>query len=231
MRVLYAMIVDPRRRIDEMADILVADDFYHGRNVVLFKALLEMHAQVAKIGADTIVSFLKSRRQWENAGGAEHIAIVMSVQYVDLCSRHADNAEKVVRDCSLRRAMIHAGEGILRSAWDQGTPIEESLEQAESEFGTMQVGASLEHLVDGPTAAMMFTDHIDAVMERGEHLGIATGLWKFDITFGGLLPGEYCVLAADSSAGKTSLRRRSPTAMPARGVWCMSPAWKWSRRN
>ena len=202
-RALYAMIVDPRRRIDEIADILTPDDFYDGRNAVLFSALVTMHAEGRNIKVETLKPWLQARRQWEDAGAAPWFAEIMFVQYVDL-SCAAENA-KVVRDCSRRRTMIRTGEEMLRAAWDTGAPVEESLERAESALGTIELSAAAEHLIDGPTAAMQFLDRVEAIDERGEHLGITTGLWKFDDFFGGFHPGEYCILAADSSAGKTSL--------------------------
>ncbi len=202
-RVLYAMIIDPRRRIDELADILTAEDFRDPRYQLIFKALLKMHETNRAIGADTLLAFIKEHRQENNTGGAVEIAEIMFVAYSDL-SRAIDNA-RTVADCARRRRVIVAAVAMFRDARDMGTPTDTTLEAAETALGAIRTGPASESLVDAPTAAMAFLDHVDAVMERGEQCGMMTGLLKFDEKYGGLFPGEYAILAADSSAGKTSL--------------------------
>lgn len=214
-RVLYAMLIDSKRKIDELSELLTKDDFYNPRHGLIFAALTKMHHLGKKIGADTLLTFIKEHRQEKNTGGSAAIAEIMFVAYADL-SRAADNA-RVVRDCSRRRTAIHSAENMLRSAHDIGTSIEETLELAETSLGAIRLGTATEALVDAPSAAIQFLDHVDAVMNRGEHCGMLTGLEKFDLTYGGLFPGEYAILAADSSAGKTSLGAQIANHNAARG--------------
>ena len=146
LRVLYAMLIEPGRRIDEAAEILIADDFHDGRRQVIFSELLAMHVQRRKIAMDTFVPWLKSRRRWEDAGAAVHLAEIMAVDYARLDTT-AENA-RLVRNCARRRSMLRIAERMLVSASDLAVPVADALESAESALGAVQLGAATEALVD-----------------------------------------------------------------------------------
>jgi len=213
-RLLYAMIAAPRC-IDDVALTLVSGDFYDHRHQRLFAALVANHSRDRGIDAPRLIRSLKESGELEAAGGAAYVAEILSLP--SAVTTTAGAHAKTILDCSRRRAVIQAATEMLQAGWRLETPIEETLEAAEAALGRVRTGTPTEVLVDGPTAAIEFTDRVEAIMHRGEHCGLMTGLWKFDEVFGGLFPGEYVVLAADSSAGKTSLGCQIADYVASRG--------------
>lgn len=201
-RLLYALFVQPAR-IDDVADLLGPDDFYSEANRIIYKALVALHLRHRNVDAGMLARHLRSEGNLETIGGMVYLADILSVAHasVDTAAHHA----REVHSCARRREVIHTATEMLRSGWDMQASVDDVLEGAEASLGRLRTSAACESVVDAPTAAMQFVDHVDAVQARRDQGGLMTGLWKFDEVFGGLFPGEYAIIAADSSAGKTSL--------------------------
>lgn len=213
-RLLCSVILSPRC-LDQVAEIIRPEDFYLDANQRIYKALLALAAASKPVGDPSIVAdALKRSGEFEAIGGSAYLyEIGMSAA----TAAHAVHYAEIVKEKAARRAMIQAGTDLIRGAYNDGTEVPESVNQAETALQSIRTGEFNDGVVDAPTAALKFIDRIDAIRERSQHLGIPTGFQTFDSVAGGLFPGEFCVLAARPSVGKTALAAQIAGHNAARG--------------
>ena len=130
---------------------------------------------------------------------------------------YAVHYAEIVKEKAARRAIIEAGTELLRSAWDEQTEVPEIINQAEASLQGIRTGTFEEAGVNAQAAALKFIDRVEAIQRRKQHLGLPTGFKTFDAVVGGLFPGEFCILAARPSVGKTALAVQIAGYNAARG--------------
>ena len=201
--------------LDEVADILTPEDFYRDANRRLYKAMLELAAARKPFYDISIVrEYLKRTGEYEAIGGPDYLA---EVHHSCATAAHAIHYAEIVKEKATRREVISAATEMLRSAWDEGADVSEILNDAEFAIHGIQTGSYEDGVTFAQAAAMKFIDRVEDICERKKHLGLPTGFTTFDALTGGLFPGEFCVLAARPSVGKTALAAQISGYSSARG--------------
>jgi len=154
----------------------------------------------------TISEYLDRRGELDKAGGLEYLAALANE------TPGAANARayaKIVRERSMLRSLINAGNEIAGSAFgSDGRTATELVDEAErlvfdiAEKGT-RTGSGFRSLKEILPAAV---DRIDLLHQSdGDITGISTGYNEFDKLTAGLQGGELIIIAGRPSMGKTSL--------------------------
>jgi replicative DNA helicase len=203
--VLGALLIDSTAW-DQVADVVVTNDFYRPDHRLIFEALGELVAGGRPGDVVTTSEQLQRRGRLEEAGG---------LAYLGTLARDTPTAANVrayaaiVRERALLRALIEAGRGITASVFDdQGRSARELVDEAERRVfeiaeagargreGAQKVGAMLPQIID----------QIDERHSNPDKLrGLATGFSEFDKKTGGLRPGDLIIVAGRPSMGKTTL--------------------------
>lgn len=189
-------------RIDDVAAILHQSDFRQEACGCLFGHLLDMRNQRIGIDATTLLSHLTHAGDLERIGGDAFIAECAQAEWSAQFAKH--HAENVLRSSQLRQ-IIHACTSALPIAYSgQSEPsaVLSTLESHLLKIVTSEYSRGPRSIAD---AVVEFNDRIDAIVERGHHAGVMTGIIDFDETTGGLFAGELDILAARTGNGKTSL--------------------------
>jgi replicative DNA helicase len=199
--VLGSLLLDPQI-CDEVALILRADDFYADANQRLYRNLLVMHEQGKRIDITLLVDRLKQEGEYEAIGGAAYLAeVAQSVPYAANAVYYAE----IVRNKATLRELIHASTAILRDAWDPTYDPKELLSHAEERIFAVHDHRSSDRVTHIQNLLIEAFDRIDARLARGEGDATPTHFRDLDQLTGGLHPGEFVVLAARPSMGKTAL--------------------------
>ncbi len=172
--------------------------------------------QAAQKPLDIAVSrnWLKGAGDFEAIGGSAYLAEIMTAVPT---AAYAVHYAEIVKEKAARRAIIEAGTELLRSAWDEQTEVPEIINQAEASLQGIRTGTFEEAGVNAQAAVLKFIDRVEAIQRRKQHLGLPTGFKTFDAVVGGLFPGEFCILAARPSVGKTALAAQIAGYNAARG--------------
>jgi replicative DNA helicase len=199
MGLLGSVLLKP----DVLDDLSVSpEDFRDERHQTLYRTLITLRAEQKPLDAVVLCDRLQASGELMAVGGVEHLAeIVHSTPHAANAAYYADIIVRTAR-C---RALIQAATQILHDAWEPGAEAEDILDQAERSLTAIRTGDSSKTLVDGPTASIRAMDRIDLVYRRERQPGLPTGLPEFDHQFGGMFPGELCILAARLGVGKTSM--------------------------
>jgi len=200
--VLGAILVRPEV-LDEVSDLLVADDFYkeaHGR---IYKTMLDLYGKNDPVDLVTVCALLKERSQLEGVGGAVFLAgLSEEVGFAVNAPYYA----KLVRQKAMLRRLLDATQEIAGACLAPVDDAEVFIDQAESkifqikESREIQAAYSLDDLVPEEVS------RIEKIFERKrEILGIPSGFVDLDRLTGGWQNGDLIILAARPSHGKTAL--------------------------
>jgi len=200
---------DPQTMFAEQAQTLAraqarlrTDDFYRESHRAIYRAMLELHQRKATIDAVTLSDALKSRQQLEAVGGSAYLAELAA------CVPTAENIEhyaRAVQEKAALRSLASIATEIASAAYDSPLDVESFLAEAGARLTAV---TRLEVGTPEPTLAEATAEVLRSV-ERGELAGVKTGFGALDddggLVAGGFSRGDLIVLAATTSAGKTSL--------------------------
>jgi len=206
--VLGSMIVDPRC-IPEIMGQLAASDFYHSEHILLYEAIRELYEKNEGQGIDGL---LVRTRLAENGTLArigdsdEQKGLLWLSRIVETVpsSANAQYYAGIVREKAMRRTLIAAASDILNTAYDEGAPIENSVNDAQAQlYAIIERGRKSEAESLGDLAIRAFEDM--SRREKGVLRGLSSGFYEMDDLTGGFRKGDMILIAGRPSMGKTSL--------------------------
>ncbi len=191
---------------DRVAGLLEDGDFYDPRHRLVFRTIAVLHQEHQVTDLITLSDRLRGGDQLEEGGGLDYLAaLVENAPEGTNIRAHA----LVVRENSVRRALIEAGGGILESAYNTGgRSMAEVLDRAEQ--GIFEIARQRKR---GQESYRPFTKILAPALERIDTLyktkstvtGLETGFNDLDNLTAGLQETDLIVLAGRPSMGKTAL--------------------------
>lgn len=190
---------------DTVADRICEEDFYRRDHRLIFRAIAALANQDKPRDVVTLSEWLSQRGELDEAGGMIYLGtLAKDTPSAANIKAYAD----IVRQRSVLRQLIQAGEEIAGSAYEPGErSIKDILDEAESRVFTIaDQGAggrsSFQNIKDLLAQAV---DRIDELFNNDNPItGIATGFDKFDEMTSGLQRSDLIVVAGRPSMGKTS---------------------------
>jgi len=193
-----------------LQDESVIDDFAHMRDGyfhfpahgVIFSKMLEMRAMGSPVDLVTLTESLRVCGELEGVGGAAAIGELFV--FVPGAS-NADYYARLVQDKAVRRRVMAVSQKLARRAVEDECLPEELLQDAEAAL--LQLRNQTEGETSWQTLKKGILDAVNQVeltyQNRGQPVGLATGLVDFDRMTGGLKPGQLMIVAARPGMGKT----------------------------
>ncbi|MEO7775833.1 MAG: replicative DNA helicase [Steroidobacteraceae bacterium] len=190
---------------DQIGDVIVPEHFYRHDHKLIFEAIAALAAEAKPCDVVTVSEYLERRDQLDNAGG---------LAYLGTLARDTPTAANVrayaqiVRERSLLRALIKAGNAIAGSVFnEEGLEARELVDRAEAQiFAIAEQGSGRDGAIAVRTLLPPLIDKIDEWHSNPNKLrGLATGFSDFDKITGGLRPGDLVIVAGRPSMGKTTL--------------------------
>ena len=105
---LGSILINPAC-MDEIAGLIVSDDFYLTEHSEIYKAMQSMYLKSKNIDVVTLIEELVQSGTYDEAGGREYLTLV--AEAVPTAANAKDYA-KIIRDKSVLRDLIGAGEEI-----------------------------------------------------------------------------------------------------------------------
>ena len=187
---------------DEVALIIVADDFYADAHQKLFANIMEMHDSGNRIDVMLLIEKLTKSEELEAVGGKAYIAEIANAVPV---AAHAAYYAKIVREKSTLRSLIHTGTDILRDSYDSTMEPEDLLSQAEQKIFAIRDNRTGDAVTNSTQLMTEAFDRINARLDGAEGGGVPTGFADLDNMTGGFHNAELLILAARPAMGKTAL--------------------------
>lgn len=202
--ILGALFVD-KEAVIKVSDIVVADDFYHDIHGILYRSVMELYDRRMPIDVVTLTSYLEDRNLLDTIGGVSFIAELSTENFT---SSHVVQYALIVKEKSILRKLIKAGDTIMSLGYAEAEPIEHLLEKAEkSLFNVSQtfLKDKFVHVRDILTQTFEKISNLHDPEAKQKYRGIPTGFADMDNLLSGLQPSDLVIIAARPSMGKTAL--------------------------
>ncbi|MGE5087164.1 MAG: replicative DNA helicase [Bacillota bacterium] len=200
--ILGGLMLD-REALDQVGDILFAEDFYKPAHQKIYAAIKELHGKSQPIDIITVTNVLQAEGSMDVVGGPEYLIGLLDKT---ISSANIQSHAKIVREKSLLRKMILTSGKIIERAYDQDfTDVESFMDQAESDIFKLAETKQTSGLVGSMEIVKASIQKIEELYKRkADVTGLPTGFTDLDKMTSGLHPGEMTIIAARPSMGKTA---------------------------
>jgi replicative DNA helicase len=201
MGVLGSMLLSPEA-IHLARERLSDDSFYRLAHQDIFAATVHLNDTHNAVDIILLRDELARREKLEKAGGAGYLVELMEAVPT---SANAEHYIEIVRTHAVRRQLIETAALVQRDAYQDSQAVDELLDEAEARILAVR-------RIRDATRVREINEVLKAIVERlaeleqhpGQLTGLASGFYDLDDLTGGFQPGEFVVVAARPSIGKTS---------------------------
>lgn len=199
--VLGALLLD-KDAVIAVSDFLLSEDFYDERHKNIYESIITLFEERSAIDVLTVTEKLKKNKNLKKIGGSSYLTDIVNKVPT---AAHVEHYGKIVKDLSVKRALMRAASRLLDFSTDEGVSSADLLDKAESEvFSLTQKHLTKAFTSVRDTLAESF-DRLDELHKQGEGLrGISTGFDTLDNALAGLQKSNLVILAARPGIGKTS---------------------------
>jgi replicative DNA helicase len=199
--VIGAVLINPEIYYD-LAQFLNPDDFYLHRLRFIWEAFTNLHEKRIPIDFLTVNDTLESMNRLEEIGGPAYLTALLNQVPTTL---HAEAYGKLIEAASLRRKMLTAANQIATLAYEESTPIDTVMGEAEKAIFNVSERKLRHEVVPIRSVLSDFYDRIDELSQRGDEIvGVPTGFTDLDKMTGGLQPSDLLIIAGRPGMGKTA---------------------------
>lgn len=199
--VLGAVFLDSERLV-EIKEFLSSDDFYKNAHKIIFRTMEKLSDAREAIDVLTIRSHLESQGELEAIGGIAYIAELATATPT---AANAAYYAKIVAEKSLLRQLINRLTESVEKAYEQDSPADDILAQAEKSLIDVQQGRNTNGFKKISDVLAIHMDDLEQKAQQKSNItGIATGYPALDNMTTGLHEEELIILAARPAVGKTA---------------------------
>ena len=189
---------------DEIATIVTADDFYLMQHKAFFEAVSHLLQMNVPVDILTLEQYLKDKKLMQELGGFAYLGQI--VKNTPSAANIVAYAEIVAR-YSKQRKFLKLGQFIVGEM--QSSKDQQQLEAFEENMDKQYTAITVEQLTDGVAD---LSDTFEAILKRMESAsinadpvsGTPTGIIELDNVTTGGQAGDFIIIAARPSMGKTA---------------------------
>jgi replicative DNA helicase len=200
--VLGALMLDDEAVITAELYLRPAD-FYSNANRRVYEAILSLKNQSRKADIITVVEELRRKGELDAAGDAPYIASLTTVVPTAV---NIDYYAQIVKDCSIRRALIRLSGETTSDSYDDSKDYRMILEAAQQRiFELVNAGQTLTY----KSVKEIIPETIKLIEKMfhagNQFTGVPSGFGDLDNITSGFQPAEFIIIGARPSIGKTAL--------------------------
>lgn len=190
--------------IGTVTELLARDDFYSHANRLVFAAIVGIAEQRRRVDLITLQDELIKRNELDAVGGLVYlVSLQEDIAAVGFIEQHA----RMVKEKAVLRELINSATSIITRCYAQDdTAIDAVLDNAERTIFTISQKRSRQAFIQLDIwLKRTFQQLSEIKSQRSGVTGVPTGYRKLDELTSGLQKGDFVVLAARPSVGKTAL--------------------------
>ena len=199
--VLSAMLLKEGLVIPAVSAILKADDFYLEEHGIIYLLILKVFNDTGTVNILLLIEALKKDGKFDRVG-PEKITEIVRATYT---TAYAELYAKKIKEKSVLRSLIRAGDYISNMAAQDTKPLEEVLDDAEKKI--FAVTSQNEHTEFEELQEILKRayEKIKKISENPESIyGVPGGFSDLDKITNGFQKSDLILLAARPSMGKTA---------------------------
>ena len=181
---------------------LVAEDFYYESHRNIYRLMTSMYENKEKVDTVSLSTKLKDNGLYEKVGGIEYL---MQLADSTISANNTKEYINIIKNKSLARQIIKAGEEISNDALDSKVDIGEILQSAEDKILNVTRSRTDNDFISGEELFDNTLKHVEEIQESGIQTGVRSLYSDLDNKTNGFQKGDLIILAARPSMGKTAL--------------------------
>lgn len=200
--VLGGLMIEPERW-DDVAEIISADDFYKPAHRKIYLAIQTLNKRQQAADLVTVTNLLLESGELESVGGTSYLAEVMDQTP---STANITSYAKIVKDKSVLRRIVHVSQGFIEKAFNPDfEDLNTFLDSIEQQVFQVSQVRGAQGLVDASELVRVSLEKIESLYsQKLKVTGVPTGFIELDELTAGFQPGEFIIIAARPSMGKTA---------------------------
>lgn len=190
--------------MNQVAEVLQPHDFYQTAHKIIYQFCHDLFSKLKRIDIITLQDELAKAGQLDAVGGLEYLlALQEDIPSVGLIGQHA----QIIKEKAVLRELIQSATNIITNCYNQeDKEIESVLDQAEQTIFNISSKRTLQQFVQLNIWLKKTFQHLSDIKSNKKGItGIASSFKKLDDMTAGFQKGDFIVLAARPSMGKTAL--------------------------
>lgn len=187
-----------------LSELITPDDFYQKSHTIIFAAMLALQKARKRVDLVTLQDELSKQGLLEEAGDIDYLlSLQEDIPSLGLVEQHA----KIIKEKAVLRDLINASSDIISHCYKQGEkPLDAVLDHAEQSIFKISNQTSTQSFVQLNIWLKKTFKHLSDIKSHSKGItGIPSGYKKLDLMSSGFQSGDFIVLAARPSMGKTAL--------------------------
>ena len=198
---LGSILTDPSS-LNQVADMIAADDFYLEEHKQIYLAMHSLFATNSQIDIVTLIDELVKNGVYSKSGGEEYIKII--AQTVPNALNVKDYA-KIVKDKSILRQLIGMCAEVSDAAYSEQDEVAGIIESAQSKLYAITQGRETKNFRHIREVLTDVYAHLGELRNNPEaSSGTATGFRSLDRVLAGMGNSDLVIVGARPGMGKTS---------------------------
>lgn len=183
-------------------DMLAPNDFYDSKHKIIYKAMVDLSQSNKTVDPTTVLSYLDSSNQLEQAGGTIYItSLAEHVYSVDNIETYAE----LILDASFRRNAIEKFSSLSQEGYNTDISADDYLETVEKTiFDLQQNKRTTAFRKMNEVARRVLDETTKNATKNSEIIGLDTGFIGLNKITQGFQSGALIILAARPAMGKSA---------------------------
>lgn len=199
---LGSLLIDPEA-MTRIADTINERDFYEKRHQVIFAAMAKLYETHRPIDLLTLSNQLRESSHIEEIGGSSYLTELTNMVPT---AAHIEHYADIVTQKATRRRLIKASQDIISLGYDENSPVQQLLEDAETKLFHVSQANLKQDLTSLEDILSESFDRLDELhKDKGKIRGVSTGFRDVDGILAGLQKSDLIILAARPAMGKSTL--------------------------
>lgn len=202
-RALIGAVLIDEDMTDRLSSTVSPSDFYSAQLGTIYESILELHAEGIKVDEVTLISRLREKNIPEETVSVSTLTELVSAVPV---SSNAVAYAKKVREKARLRAFIKAARSIEKMCYADERPFKDISSLCHKTFDEAFSEDVSEDITPTSKIVIDVLDKIskDSTLKPGEYPGAPCGFADIDRATSGFSAGDFVLIAARPSMGKTS---------------------------
>ncbi len=180
-----------------------SDAFFTTDHQLIYTAILEVYERVSNADPLLVANELNRTNQLNRTGGADYL---YELQAPIVETESTEFYAEILHEKATRRRLTQASSQIRELAMDEDVELSDVMNQAqEAVFELGQTDAQRGFTRIRPLLTQSIDEIEKLFHKKTRLLGVPTGFMDFDLMTSGLQPGNFIIIAARPSMGKTTL--------------------------
>lgn len=200
-KALLGCVINDKEKIYDVDSLITANDFYYDKHKEIYRAIKELERKNIDIDLITLLDLVNKKNIVKKCGG---ISYITELSTEAIYSSNIESYAEIVREKSDRRKLINAGRELVKKAYEDNeideivSEVENSIYQAISKNNDGEIVRISDAVSD--VLNQIEINHLNG----GKITGKTTGYKELDECLSGLQKGDFVVVAARPSMGKTA---------------------------